>query len=337
MEMGTIKSALYKKEAVIDVHTHVGISPKFFYQYGYPYALSVEDLVIRMNQLGIDYSVTFPFVDSAFYVNDSSSSEIETTTQYCNFPYELENRNMLNEINEIFPEYTGRILPFLMFDPSREAGKQADFMEDISEKYAVYGIKTASTYIQAFVNDLEGKGRPILEFARRKDLPIIFHSSVHPEDPWASASDIVGLAERNPDIRICIAHSARFLEPVLQKAAGLDNCFVDFSAFIIHCKLAVQDSPSIATKDLRFKADYNDPLSVMAKMAETYSDTMLWGSDTPFNYWVQKYYTGDGKLVEDRLDCGYSEETDLLYGLPVSIKTQIAYKNNLRFLFGDRK
>ncbi|ASO04631.1 amidohydrolase family protein [Arenibacter algicola] len=329
-----LKSKLYQKEAVIDVHTHVGISPKFFYQYGYPYALSVEDLVIRMNVLGIDYSVTFPFVDSAFYVNDSSSSKIKTTTEYCNFPYELENRNMLNEINGIFPEYADRILPFLMFDPSREADKQARFMEEISEEYSVFGIKTASTYIQAFVNDLEGKGRPILEFARKKNLPILFHSSVHPEDPWACATDIVALAERNPDIRICIAHSARFLEPVLNKAAALNNCFVDFSAFIIHCKLAVQNSPSIAAEALRFKADYNDPLSVMTKLAETYPDTMLWGSDTPFNYWIQKYYTGDGKLVENRLDCEYREETNILHKLPKGLKANIAYKNNLRFLFG---
>ncbi|WP_419212095.1 amidohydrolase family protein [Maribacter sp. X9] len=331
----SLKKSLYDKEAVIDVHTHVGMSPRFFRQYGYPYALSVEDLVIRMDMLGIDYAVTFPFVDSAFYVNNTGSSKIETTTEYCNFPFELENRNMLNEVNEIFPEHAHKILPFLMFDPSRETEKQADFMEEISEKYPVFGIKTASTYIQAFVNDVEGKGRPILEFARRKNLPIIFHSSVHPEDPWASATDIVDLAERNPDVRICIAHSARFLEPVLQKADGLKNCFVDFSAFIIHCKLAVQNSPGIAIEDFRFRADYSDPLSVMVKLAQTYPDTMLWGSDTPFNYWIQKYYTGDGKLVEDRLECGYREETEILHALPEALKAKVAYKNNLRFLFGQ--
>ncbi len=337
MNREVLKKRLYTKEAVIDVHTHIGMSPKFFHQYGYPYALSFEDLVIRMDQLGIDHSVVFPFVDSAFYVNDSRSSTIETTIQYCKFPYELENKNLLNEIYEIFPEYCLKALPFLMFDPSREAEKQADFMEEISEKYPVYGIKTASTYIQAFVNDLETKGKPILEFARTKNLPIIFHSSVHPNDPWASAYDLVDMAERHSDIRMCIAHSARFSEPVLEKAAKLDNCFVDFSAFIIHCRLALQNSPSIAAKNLRFKGAYNDPLSIMMKMAETYPDTMLWGSDTPFNYWIQKYYTDDGQLAEDRLDCGYSEEADLLHKLPKALKTKIAYNNNLRFLFGEER
>ncbi len=329
-----IKKLLGSKEAIIDIHTHVGISQKFYYQFGYPYALSLEDLIIRMDTLGIDHSVVFPFVDSAFYENDIESSIIKTTTRYCNFPYELENKNLLNEINEIFPEYSQKALPFLMFDPSRETDKQAAHMEELSEKFPVFGLKTATTYIQAFVNDLETKGKPILDFARKKQIPIVFHSAVHPDDPWASVYDIVDFAERNSDIRVCIAHSARFVKPVLEKADRLDNCFVDFSAFIIHCKLAVQNSPAVAPEDIRFTADYGDPLTVMTRLAEAYPDTMLWGSDTPFYYWIQKYYTGDGKTVEDRLHCGYKEETQLLNDLPKDIKTRISYKNSMRFIFG---
>ena len=334
MKREEIKKMLMRKNVVIDVHTHIGISPKFYYQYGYPYALSFEDLVIRMEALGIDHSVVFPFVDSAFYVNDSNASKIETTTKFCNFPYELENKNLLNEINEIFPEYSQKALPFLMFDPSRKAEKQANFIEELMEKYSVYGLKTASAYIQAFVNDLETKGKPILDLAQKKQLPITFHSSVHPDDPWASVYDIVDFAERHPEIRICIAHSGRFTESVLKKADQLNNCFIDFSAFIIHCKLVVQNSSHVAPKDIRFTADYNDPLSVMIRLAETYPETMIWGSDTPAYYWIQKYYTCNGELIEDRLDCGYKEETQLLHNLPNEIKTRIGYTNNMRFIFG---
>lgn len=335
MHRQELKKALYQKEAIIDIHTHIGISPKFFYQYGYPYALSFEDMVVRMEMLGIDHSVVFPFVDSAYYVNDNESTTVKTTTQFCNFPYEIENRNLLNEVNEIFPQYSHKALPFLMFDPSRETQKQAKSMEALIDKYPVFGLKTASTYIQGFVSDMETIGKPILDLARKKQLPITFHSSVHPKDPWAQADDIVALAERNPDIRFCIAHCARFLEPVLEKANKLDNCFVDYSAFIIHCKLAVKDSTSVAKKALRFEANYKAPLSVMEKLAEAYPKTMLWGSDTPFNYWIQKYYTGDGKLEEERLECGFNEETDLLKSLPAKMINDIAYKNNLRFLFGE--
>ena len=173
-----IENLLKRKNAVIDVHTHIGISSKFYYQYGYPYALSFEDLVIRMELLGIDHSVVFPFVDSAFYEYVGNSSMIKTTTRYCNFPYELENRNLLNEVNEIFPEYSSKALPFLMFDPSRETEKQVAHMEELTGKYPVFGLKTATTYIQGFVNDLETKGKPILDFAKKKQLPIHFQKKL---------------------------------------------------------------------------------------------------------------------------------------------------------------
>lgn len=329
-----IKKKEIHKNAVIDAHTHVGISPKFFYKFGYPYALSFQDLVIRMEMLSIDHSIVFPSGDSAFYINDDNSPKIKTTTRYCNFPYELENKNLLNEIYEIFPEYSQKAIPFLMFDPSRKAKSQADLIEELSEKYPVFGLKTATTYIQAFVNDLETKGKPILDLARKRQFPITFHSSAHPMDPWASANDIVAFAERHSDIRVCIAHACRFLEPVLEKADKLSNCFVDFSAFIIHCKLAEQNSQSVAPDDRRFNAEYKDPLSVMKKLAETYPDTMLWGTDTPYSFWIQKFYTADGKLVEDRLDCGYREESQLLMNLPNDIKTKIAYSNSMRYIFG---
>ncbi len=330
------RKIIKSKKAVIDAHTHVGVSARFYYQQGYPYALSFEDLVFRMDSLGIDHSVVFPFVDSRFYVADDASPEIKTTNRYCRFPYEQENQNLLHEIYEIFPQHSHRALPFLMFDPSRETAQQAGHMEALLEKYPVYGLKTATTYIQAYVADMETKGKPIADLARKKGLPITFHSSVHPQDPWASAYDIVDFAERNPDIRVCIAHSARFAEPVLKKAGGLPNCFVDLSAFIIHCKLAVADSPGIAPKEKRFEANYHDPLSVMIKLTETYPDTIIWGSDTPFYYWIQKYHTADGKLADDRLECGYDEEPALLHRLPDDIKSRISHRNIIHFLFGKK-
>ncbi len=336
MNRAPSKNILRKKKAVVDAHTHVGISPRFYSQYGYPYALSFEDLNLRMKVLGIDYSVVFPFVDSRYYEYDNDSAEITTTTKHCNFPYELENKNLLNEIYNIFPKYSHKALPFLMFDPSRETEKQADFMEGLMEKYPVFGLKTASTYIQSFISDLEIKGKPILDLVRKKELPITFHSSVHPKDPWAGVNDILTFAKHNPDIRVCIAHSARFLKPALQEADKLENCFVDLSAFIIHCRLAVQNSKNIAVPGLRFDADYEDPLSVMFKLAKTYPDTIIWGSDTPFNYWIQKYHTADGKLIEDRLDCRYDEESQLLKGLSSEIRTKITYTNTMRFLFGSK-
>ena len=335
MNKQEVKKILKNKKVTIDGHSHIGILPKFYYQGGNPYALSLEDMIIRMKILDIDYSVVFPLGGSIYYKLDLESDKVETTTKYSKFPYELVNRNLLNEIYEIYPQYSNKVFPFLMFDPSREAEKQASYMEELSEKYNVFGLKTVTTYIQSYVNDLESKGRAILDLAYKKDFPVVFHSSVHPQDPWASVYDIVDFAERHPDIRVTIAHSARFTKPVLEKAAKLENCFVDVSAFIIHCQLAVSNSLAIATEDIRFPADYTNPASVLTSLVNAYPDTILWGSDTPAYQWIQKYYLADGKLHEERSECSYDEEAKLLHSISDELKTRIAYTNILKFLFGD--
>ncbi|MEN8193641.1 MAG: hypothetical protein ABFS12_12540, partial [Bacteroidota bacterium] len=72
-------------------------------------------------------------------------------------------------------------------------------------------------------------------------------------------------------------------------------------------------------------------------LAETYPNTILWGSDTPFYYWIQKYYTADGKIMDDTLRCSYKEEAQLLNSLPDEIKYRIAYKNVLNYIFGEER
>jgi len=146
----------------------------------------------------------------------------------------------------------------------------------------------------------------------------------------------IAFAERNPDVRVCIAHTARFEKTVLEKAAKLENCFVDFSAFVIHCKLAAQNSHHIAANEKRYKADFTNPVEVMTSIAETYQENMLWGTDTPFYYWIQKYHDSDGKLVEDRLDCKFDEEIKVLKSLHDELQKKISYSNTLHFLFGNK-
>ena len=154
------------KEIIIDCHCHVGISFPSYLNFGYPYGISFEDHIIRMKHFGIDCSVVFPFIDSVYYEKNLSQSTIKTTKKYCDFPYELENKNLLTEIYEIFPEYSHQAIPFLMFDPSRATAKQTSYLAELYHKYPIFGLKTVTSYIQAFVTDLETKGKPILEFAQ---------------------------------------------------------------------------------------------------------------------------------------------------------------------------
>ena len=333
-DRATIIKELKSTKIKIDGHCHAGISLASYRNFGYPYAISFEDHVIRMRCFGMDRAVLFPFVESLYYVKDLNKSAIETTKQYCQFPYELENKNLLKEIYDIFPEYSDRAIPFLIFDPSRETEKQALFFEELYQQYPVFGLKTVTSYIQAYVTDLETVGAPILEFARSRDLPIIFHSAYYSKNPWASVYELQKFAERNPDVRIVIAHSAKFVKSVLDRANELDNCFVDISAFIIHCHLAASNEEVIPDVIKRFAADYTDPFDVLFKLIEAYPTKIIWGSDSPYYYWIQKYFDSDGVLHDQHLKCSYEDEINLLKRLPQDYTDKICYENTIRFLFG---
>src|SRR5690606_11636115 len=96
----------------------------------------------------------------------------------------------------------------------------------------------------------------------------------------------LAVAEARPGIRFCLAHSCRFDKPSLDRIAELENTWFDCSAHRIHCVLAEQDSPSVASADRRFPSDYRDPDIVLHDLAESYPNKLMWGSDAPFDSWV---------------------------------------------------
>lgn len=329
-----IVERMRSKAGIVDAHTHVGLSYKSYVNYSYPYCLSFEDLVIRMKHHGISHSIVFPY-DSSYYVVEAGGSEVvKTTEEFAAFPYQIANQNLFREVYEIFPEYSEMALPFARFDPSRKTQEQVDLLEKLYDSYPMFGLKTVTTYIQAYVNDLATVGKPILDFAVSHDLPITFHSSYYKQDPWASVYDIVRFAEGHPELRVCIAHSARFVQSVLERAASLSNCFVDLSAFDIHCLLARKNSHSIPPKEQRFDADYTDPSSVMKKLVSAYPDTIIWGSDTPANYYIKSYHDAAGNLLHSSLKSSFDTEIEILRDLSCSAMERISHTNTLAYLFG---
>jgi len=334
MKKEALIEKIKSKKCIIDAHTHVGISYKNYLNYAYPYCLSFEDLVTRMKYLGIDYAAVFPMSSSYYTIDLNESEKVTTNEQFSKFPYDIENRNLLKEIYEIFPEYSDRVLPFLMFDPSRKTKEQAELFEKLYNTYPVFGLKTCTTYIQSFVKDLELKGKPILDFACKYNLPLTIHSSYDKGDPWASACDIIQLAVSCPELRICLAHSARFNKSILDKAATLKNCYVDLSAFDIHCELVRMESRAIPPKDERVEADYSAPSSVMKKLVDDYPDTIIWGTDMPANYFIQKSYDIKGELIDTTLKSSFDKEIKILKELSGSEIEKITYTNTIKYLFG---
>ena len=327
--------------AVVDCHTHVGIDESAPLCRRFPYCLSVEDLTIRMNALGVTHAVAFP-ISSSFYDSRAALSGVVRRDRRspCRSPYELENANLLYEIYEVFPACAERVLPFAMFDPSRKVREQVAHLEFLLPRYPLFGLKALTTYTQSHVRDLLRRGRRILEFARDHDLPVLLHTSVHPDDPWADVFDALEVVRAFPDVRFCLAHACRFSRKALDGAGDLPNCFVDLSAFHIHCRLAEANDAVVATRSDRFPAPYDNPLAAMKAVASAYPDTIVWGSDTPFHYFVGQFPAvtnlGDekGKAHTLNLPCAWDAAAKCLFRLPAALRRRIARENTLRFLFG---
>jgi predicted TIM-barrel fold metal-dependent hydrolase len=322
---------------IIDAHTHVGISARNYLTTAYPYAMSIEDLVVRMDLLGITQAVVMPFDSSYYLAGRGRATRKGSWRLLSSFPYEKENTSLLVEINDVFSEHRTRFFPFAMFDPSRETARQARHLRRLHRRYGLRGLKTVTTYNRSFVKDFQSEGNPIREFAREAGLPLIFHCSWIKTDIWANVFDILDVVEGNPDVCFCVAHAARFSREALDRAAALPNCYVDTSAFKIHCDLAAAGSAAVAPSGRRFASDYRDPARVMRDLILAYPGTLLWGSDTPYHYFAQPWRDATGAQRDVRLKARYDDEVRILKALPKRLVSEIAHTNTLRFLSNRMK
>ena len=71
----------------------------------------------------------------------------------------------------------------------------------------------------------------------------------------------------------------------------------------------------------------------MQRLVESFPDTIIWGTDTPANYFIQKYFDANGELVDLHLKSPFDKEVRLLESLGDSDIERIAHKNTIRFLF----
>ena len=325
-------------DALIDAHTHVGIDPNLFDSGSFPYCQSGDDLAVRMAATKVDFACVFPFIYSEYFRRrDFRQGRFRRDpASESAFPYQKENQRQCLEIYEAFPQFAGRLLPFAMFDPLRKASEQAAFLAGLAARYPLFGLKTAGSYIQAPPQALlRGKG-PLLRFAADHNLPFMFHTAVMPGDAWSNVFDILDVVKACPSVRFCLAHTCRFDRRALDMAAELPNCWVDFSAFNIHLRMARDNSPAVAGRKDRFAADYRDAAHArtMQKIAQAYPDTMIWGTDTPAHQWFSYFQDDSGEEIWMRLPCGPYREAEEFRKLPKAIRRRIGWANTLEFLFG---
>ncbi|MBI2441325.1 MAG: amidohydrolase family protein [Lentisphaerae bacterium] len=321
---------------LIDAHTHLGADMAAFYNGDFPYAISAEDHGVRLAHLGLERAVCFPFVYTNYFqlIAYRHGRFRRATGSASRFPYEFENLRLCREIYEAFPEFAGTLLPFAFFDPAREPAGQAAALRRLARRYPLFGLKTASSYLRSPITALLGKGACLLDLAAELDIPVTIHTSVLPADPWANVFDVLKVVAERPDVRFALAHTCRFDRRALDRAAALQNCFVDCAAFHIHCRLAVENHPAIAAKPHRFHADYRDHAAALQRIAAAYPVKILWGSDTPAHYWKSVFRDARGMEIRLNLACGPTTEADCLRKLPAQLARRIAHNNTVRFLFG---
>ena len=308
---------------LIDCHNHLGVELGAYLRGEFPYAQHLETLVREGQAHGIERFIVFPMV-SNFAMNLAAlrRGEISLEGSLESVPYAFENRRMLREIYEFFPEEGRAAIPFAFFDPFRKVQAQIDELGRLKRDYIICGLKTQTTMLQSPITSLREEGRAFLDLAREWDVPLLIHSSVLPSDIWAQAQDIVDIAEQNPDVRFNAAHSCRFDHQQLHRIAALPNIWFDCSAHVIHCALAAKNSPVVAPIERRFQSDYNDAGQVLRDLANAFPEKLMWGSDSPYYSFVANV---EGKLFS--LLSSYAEEADALHRLPESLKQRVAGDN----------
>ena len=308
---------------IIDCHNHLGVDPYFYLNRYHPYAQDLVTLVTEGRHCGVDRWLVFPMVANLSFDLAAMQRKELVTGGIENIPYAFENERMFHEIYDLYPDLGALTIPFAILDPMRAPAAQLAKLRELHTKYPFYGLKIQPTMIQANVESLLTTGRGFLEFAAEFDLPFLIHSSVDPADLWAQATSILRIAEATPDVRFCLAHSCRFDRECLDRVAELPNTWFDCSAHRIHCDCARQEFANIAPPPRRFDADYTDPAAVLLALAEAYPSKLIWGSDTPFQSYV------DDKLS---LRSTYVEETDCLKILPPDLHRAVTCDNLLKFL-----
>ena len=313
---------------IIDCHNHIGADLLFYLRGEFPYAQQLTSMVQEGRALGVGRWIVFPMVSNlSLDFAKMREGKIVFPGGFERVPYAFENRRMLQEIYDLFPDLGKSTLPFVMLDPMRNTKSQAAELKKLRRQYKFFGLKIQSTILQSDIKALARQGRCFLDLAEEWDVPFLIHSSVNPSDIWAQAKDILKIAEDNPRVRFCLAHSCRFDKGCLERVNELPNTWFDNSAHCIHCDCAVQNLPVVAPKARRFDSDYSKPARVIADLAAAYPTKFMWGSDSPFYSYVGRL---DGGLLS--LRSSYEKEVAALKAQPASVVKHIAEKNTLKFL-----
>ncbi len=323
-------------DKTIDAHSHIGVMIKAYASLEYPYAQTAENIYYHQLAGNIDVNIVFPFSADLYFNFDKliKGQLLPADNPVSSSPYKLENLMLMREIFDYCPEISGHFIPFISVDPAREVKNQLTEIKNLQKQYPIYGIKINPVGCQSHAVKIMTEGRPFLDFARENNIPFIFHSVSAPVDEYSQADDILKIAEKNPDIRFCLAHTLHFNKNLLQRASELPNVWTDTAAFKIQIDLTMQFvSENIIKQSDLIDVDYSDITSVIQTVVEMYPDMIIWGTDCPAYTFHCKRKQGKNIYRDFKLKGRYEDEINVLKSLPENLQRKISNENTLKFLF----
>ena len=264
--MARLPAHLRQDIRLLDVHSHAGVEPLQYLTHGFPFCQSLRNSFEENRRIGVTHAVVFPFCTSLYYhLPALQKGTVKLERKIGTAPFEFENEQLLRQIYEIFPDSRRMFIPFAIVDTLRETRQQVRALTRLIERFPFYGLKVHPRTTQARIETLGREGRPLLEFAKAHDLPILFHSAYPGSpDPYSQISQLLAIARAHPQLRYCAAHFCGFHQKTFEEAARHDNVWVDSAAMSIGCDLVRQKSKIYEAGKARIPADYRDPAAVFA-------------------------------------------------------------------------
>lgn len=323
---------------IIDVHSHVGVSVSCYAgASSYPYAQSAESLYYRQISQGIDVNVVFCLSgDLHFNIKKKIAQGIIEPAEHpiSEAPFELENLILCREVYEWCNSITHRFLPFVSIDTGRSVSRQIKNLESLEQRYPIYGMKVHGVGLQTKVINILSKGRPFLEFAESRGIPILFHTTSTTDDEYSHASDVLKIVEKHPENRFCLAHCILFHRGYLKEAHQAPNAWVDTSALKIQVDLLKDCIGTYIDKKDVIDADFSDHRKVMQALCSEFPGTIIWGTDAPAYTYIARRKQGSSNYRDFRYSGTYEDETAALKSLPDTQQKEVSGMYTRKFLFG---
>ncbi|MSU69493.1 MAG: hypothetical protein EXS39_01700 [Opitutaceae bacterium] len=334
--MARLPSYLRRDIQLLDVHSHAGVGASYL-THGFPYCQSLRHSFEDNQRIGVTHAAIFPFCSTLYYDQRAlQRGVVKLEGRIGRAPFDFENEQLLRQLHEMFPDYRRMFIPFAGVDTLRETRQQARALTSLIDRYPFYGLKVHPRATQAKISTLGKEGRPLLEFAKAHDLPILFHSAYPGSpDPYSQISQLLALARAHPSLRFCAAHFCGFHQKTFEEAVRHDNVWVDAAAMAIGCDLVLQKSKVYEAGKAKIPADYRNPPRVFAEIARRFPDKFMWGTDNPGHTFVSNMpITPGGKPFRLALWSTMEREKQLLRHVAGKLRRKVTVENALRFIEG---